>query len=246
MCKLKFCDVQNLHNALGSSLWSWAHSQHTFWDSRFWYKGELEFASSILPASLSRQEQFFIITKEMQNGVQAMNLRNRKRIWHITSGLIDVIYAMSRSERRFHSSSAPLPLSSHYDPAPNCVALEDDKEGCRELRNFFAPVDGQLQEMVVYYENIFDRCVVSGLGFLLIDRTEIIMGYSSGLKTQHQFKTDKLQKLWLVCGPSGFEHVSIDYPKDFLARTPHRESLGVAKFKINELSGFVLGLDVSY
>jgi hypothetical protein len=243
MYNLDFNDSRNLLWASGRDP---RDLSSRFWESRFWPHGESGFARSIRPSSYSWKDWFFTIQSEMIRGPKGMGLQSRRRIWRLGVDLINLMRAIQKPDRVLHGEFATS--YQMRGPVASCLAQKYDSEGCRELEQRFVPLDKRLRAVVPSYTLISNRRLISGLSFVLSDSGCVDVGYVVGRQRDHVYSKDLPNFLWLVSSPLGFEAVSLDvYPQQFSAGSIHTygNKLAIARWKLENVKGICVGLDVS-
>lgn len=101
---LHYSDVQSLSRALSWNI----ELPVTFWESRFGPKGEMSFASNVLPRTYTRKEQFFIITSELKSYPNALALQNRRRIHRLGSFISEIVHTFVILDGHYMAQLQPL------------------------------------------------------------------------------------------------------------------------------------------
>lgn len=242
MFQLDFCDVHNLLQATSGCI----VLSPAFWTSRFWPCGEAGFAKSIRPPTYSWKDWFFSIQLQLGQGLHKSALRNRKRIWRLGLDLVNLVRVLEAPDRVRYGNIDTANLHQIRGPTASCVALKFGREGCKELDVVYVPLENGVHSLIPSYIVVSGRQVVCGLSFMCSNGESVDAGYVSRTSRDDSISKDSSKLLWLVSSPLGFEFISLDVcPEKFLDTRPFSDTVAIARWKLENLKGIHLGLDVS-
>ena len=242
MYGLCFIDVMNLLQAFKQDL---RYLPAKYWESKFRVHDEAGFARSICPPTYSWENWFFRIQSELILGQYQKNLQNRKRIWRLGVDLVNLVRIIEEPGRVL-SGDIDIGIPTQRPcPTVTCLALKDDREGCRVLtrRSVYwgkKAAACRLSDVTPSFVCVSNRQLVSGLTFSFKSGPSVSIGY---IREQigHQTSPSLSQFIWIVASPLGIETVALIYPHSIL-----HDSSGVAisKWRLDYLIGVSVGLDV--
>lgn len=241
MYDLSSIDVANLLQALEQDL---SYLPPKYWESKFRVHDEAGFARSICPPTYSWENWFFIIQFELSLGLFQKNLQNRKRIWRLGVDLVNLVRIIEEPGRVLSGDIDTGILTQRPCPTVTCLALKDDREGCRILTRrsvYWGNAERRLSDVTPSYVCVSNRQLVSGLTFSFYSGPSVSIGYIKG-KIGHQISASSSQFLWIVASPLGIETIALNiYPHSIL----HNSSgVAVSKWRLDYLIGVSVGLDV--